>query len=129
MAGKMSVQDIVQAIESLTVLELSELVKELEKKFGVTAQMPVVAAGAPGAAPAQAEAQEEKTSFDVILVSVGNNKIPVLKEVRAITGLDLKEAKALIDNLPKPVKEGVSKEEAEQIKAQLENVGAKVEIK
>ncbi len=130
MADKLSVAEIVSAIESLTVLELSELVKELEEKFGVTAQMPVaVAAGvAPGAAAA-AEAAEEKTSFDVILVSAGDQKIKVLKEVRALTGLGLKEAKELIDNLPKPLKEGVSKEEAEKIKTTLEGLGAKVEIK
>ncbi len=130
MADKLSVAEIVSAIESLTVLELSELVKELEEKFGVTAQMPVaVAAGAAPGAAAAAEAAEEKTSFDVILVSAGDQKIKVLKEVRALTGLGLKEAKELIDNLPKPLKEGVSKEEAEKIKTTLEGLGAKVEIK
>jgi large subunit ribosomal protein L7/L12 len=130
MAEKLSVEQIVSAIESLSVLELSQLVKELEEKFGVSAQMPVMAVAQGGAAPGAAPAEtEEKTSFDVILTSVGNNKIPVLKEVRAITGLGLKEAKELIDNLPKPIKEGVSKEEAEKIKSTLEGVGATVEIK
>jgi len=130
MAEKLSVDKIVSAIESLSVLELSQLVKELEEKFGVSAQMPLVAAAQPGAAPGAAPPEaEEKTSFDVILSSVGDNKIPVLKEVRAITGLGLKEAKELIDNLPKPIKEGVSKEEAEKIKTALEGAGATVEIK
>ncbi len=131
MAEKLSVADIVSAIESLTVVELSELIKELEDKFGVTAAMPVAAAPAAGAAPAAAggEAPAEKTEFDVVLVEAGPQKIQVLKEVRAITQLGLKEAKALIDNLPKPVKEGVSKEEAEKIKEALEKLGAKVEIK
>ena len=129
MAEKLSVPEIVSAIESLTVLELSELVKELEEKFGVSAQMPVAAVAAAGAGVAAPEAAEEKTSFDVILTSAGDQKIKVLKEVRAITGLGLKEAKDLIDNLPKPLKEGVSKEEAEKIKATLEELGAKVEIK
>ncbi|HDM90010.1 MAG: 50S ribosomal protein L7/L12 [Candidatus Hydrothermae bacterium] len=129
MAEKLSVPEIVSAIESLTVLELSELVKELEEKFGVSAQMPVAAVAAAGAGAAAPEAAEEKTSFDVILTSAGDQKIKVLKEVRAITGLGLKEAKDLIDNLPKPLKEGVSKEEAEKIKATLEELGAKVEIK
>ncbi len=131
MAEKLSVADIVSAIESLTVVELSELIKELEDKFGVSAAMPVAAAPVAGAAPAAAGAEEaqEKTEFDVILLEAGPQKIQVLKEVRAITQLGLKEAKALIDNLPKPVKEGISKEEAEKIKEALEKLGAKVEIK
>ncbi len=131
MAEKLSVADIVSAIESLTVVELSELIKELEDKFGVSAAMPVAAAPVAGAAPAAGGAEEaqEKTEFDVVLVEAGPQKIQVLKEVRAITQLGLKEAKALIDNLPKPVKEGVSKEEAEKIKETLEKLGAKVEIK
>jgi large subunit ribosomal protein L7/L12 len=130
MAEKMSVEDIVSAIESLSVLELSQLVKELEERFGVTAQMPVVApTGAGGVAQAApAEEAQEKTEFTVVLKSVGDKKIQVLKEVRALTGLGLKEAKELIDNLPKPIKEGVSKEEAEKIKATLEGAGATVEI-
>lgn len=132
MPDKMSVEDIVSAIESLTVLELSELVKALEEKFGVSAQVPVaVAAGAPGAAaaPQQAAEAEEKTEFDVILVDVGPQKIQVLKEIRSLTQVGLKEAKEMVENLPKPVKTGVSKEEAEKIKQALEAVGAKVEIK
>lgn len=131
MAEKLSVADIVSAIESLTVVELSELIKELEDKFGVSAAMPVAAVPAAGAAPAAAGVQEaqEKTEFDVVLVEAGPQKIQVLKEVRAITQLGLKEAKALIDNLPKPVKEGISKEEAEKIKEALEKLGAKVEIR
>ncbi len=130
-AEKMSVQDIVSAIESLTVLELAELVETLKDKFGVTGAVPVAAApvAGAGAAPAEAEA-EEKTSFDVVLVEVpANAKIKVLKEIRSLTGLGLKEAKELIENLPKPVKEGVEKEEAEKIKSALEGLGAKVEIK
>jgi large subunit ribosomal protein L7/L12 len=122
---------IIEEIESLSVLELANLVKALEEKFGVSAAMPVVGvqapAGAPGAAaPAEAE---EKTSFDVILAEAGSNKIQVIKEVRAITNLGLKEAKELVESAPKPVKTGVSKEEAEEIKKKLEAVGAKVEIK
>ncbi|MEO0272163.1 MAG: 50S ribosomal protein L7/L12 [candidate division WOR-3 bacterium] len=130
MAEKKSVAEIVEMIESLSVLELAELVKELENKFGVSAAMPVMAAGAvaAGAAPAAA-AVEEKTEFDVILVDAGQDRINVLKEVRALTGLGLKEAKDFVDNLPKPLKEGVSKEEAEKIKQQFEKLGAKVEIK
>jgi len=113
------------------VLELSEFIKELEEKFGVSAAAPVAAvAAAPGAAPgAEAAPAEEKTEFDVILVEAGGQKIQVIKEVRAITGLGLKEAKELVESAPKPVKEGVSKEEAEEIKKKLEAVGAKVEIK
>lgn len=125
---KLSVEEIVEAVSSLTALELAELVKALEDKFGVSAAAPVAVA-APAAAGAAQPAEEEKTSFDVILVDVGSSKIPVLKELRAITGLGLKEAKELVDNLPKPVKEGVSKEEAQEIKERLEKAGAKVEIK
>lgn len=129
MAEKLNVEDIVSAIESLSVLELSQLVKELEERFGVSAQMPVMAVGGgAGAAPQATEEQEEKTEFDIILKSVGDKKIQVLKEVRAITGLGLKEAKEFIDNLPKPVKEGIPKEEAEKIKGTLEAIGATVEI-
>jgi len=128
--SKVTIQEIVEAIEKMTVLELSELVKAIEDRFGVSAAAPVVAAGPVAAgAPAPAEAAEEKTSFDVILVSAGAKKIPVLKVVREITGLGLKEAKDLVDNAPKPVKEGVSKEEAADIKAKLEEAGAEVEIK
>jgi large subunit ribosomal protein L7/L12 len=122
-------EDVVEFISNMTVLELSELVKELEEKFGVSAAAPVamMAAGAPaGDAAAQAE---EKTEFDVILVAPGDKKINVIKEVRAITGLGLKEAKALVDEAPKPVKEGITKEDAEKIKGQLEGAGAQVELK
>ncbi len=129
MPEKLSVDQIVEAIESLSVLELSELVKQLEEKFGVSAAMPVAVAAGAGAAAA-AEPVEEKTEFDVILKEVpANAKIKILKEVRSITGLGLKEAKALVDSVPKPIKEGVSKEEAEKIKSTLEALGAVVEIK
>jgi len=124
------VASIVESIEKLTVLELSELVKALEDKFGVTAQAPVIQAQAPAAAPTpSAPAAEEKTEFDVILSAVGDKKIQVVKVVRAITGLGLKEAKELVDNAPKPVKQGISKQEAEEIKQKLEEVGATIEIK
>jgi large subunit ribosomal protein L7/L12 len=112
----------------MTVLELSEFVKELEQKFGVTAAAPVAMMAAAPAAQA-AEAAQEKTEFDVILVSSGDKKIQVIKEVRAITSLGLKEAKALVDGTPGKVKEGISKEEAEKIKKQLEEAGGTVEIK
>lgn len=120
--------DVVSFIENMSVLELSELVKELEEKFGVSAAAPVAVAAA--AAPAAAaEAAEEKTEFDIILKSAGANKIGVIKVVRALTGLGLKEAKDLVDGAPKPVKTGVSKEEAEDAKKQLVESGAEVEIK
>ncbi len=128
MAEKKSVAEIVEIIESLSVLELAELVKELENKFGVSAAMPVMAAAAV-AAPGAAPVVEEKTEFDVILVDAGQDRINVLKEVRALTGLGLKEAKDFVDSLPKPLKEGVSKEEAEKIRQQFEKLGAKVEVK
>ncbi|RMD45405.1 MAG: 50S ribosomal protein L7/L12 [Aquificota bacterium] len=123
-----SKEDIKEAIKNMTVLELAELVKELEEEFGVSAAAMVAAAPAAGGAAGGAAA-EEKTEFDVILQSPGDKKINVIKVVREITGLGLKEAKALVDEAPKPVKEGVSKEEAEQIKAKLEEAGATVEIK
>lgn len=129
MSEKKSVAEIVSMIESLTVLELSELIKELEEKFGVSAAAPVAVAAMPAGQGGQAQEVEEKTEFDVVLVDAGSQRIKVLKEVRTITGLGLKEAKELIDNLPKPVKEGVSKEEAEKIKKTLEDLGAKVEVK
>jgi large subunit ribosomal protein L7/L12 len=119
--------DVVAFIEKMSVLELSELVKELEEKFGVSAAAPVaVAAAAPAAA---AEAAEEKTEFDIILKSAGANKINVIKVVRALTSLGLKEAKDLVDGAPSPVKTGVSKAEAEEAKKQLVEAGAEVEIK
>ncbi len=128
MAQKLTLDQIIEGIENLSVLELAELVKKLEEKFGVSAQAPV--AIAPGAVPgAAAEEKEEKTEFDIILKEVGSEKIKVLREVRAITGLGLKEAKELIDSVPKPIKEGVSKDEAEEIKKKLEALGAKVELK
>jgi large subunit ribosomal protein L7/L12 len=123
----MAIEDIIGQIEKLSVLELSELVKALEEKFGVKAQAAVVAA-APAAGEA-APAEEEQTEFDVILSSPGEKKIQVIKEVRSITSLGLKEAKDLVDGAPNPVKEGVSKEEAQTLKTQLENAGAVVEIK
>jgi large subunit ribosomal protein L7/L12 len=122
--------DVIEFISNMSVLELSELVKELEDKFGVSAAAPVAfAAGAMPAGDAGGAAQEEKTEFDVILETFGDKKINVIKEVRAITGLGLKEAKALVEEAPKPVKEGVAKEEAEKIKEQLEGAGAQVSIK
>jgi large subunit ribosomal protein L7/L12 len=127
MAANITKEDVVEFISNMTVLELSDFVKELEQKFGVTAAAPVAMMASP-AAQAKEEAPE-KTEFDVILVSTGDQKIQVIKEVRAITGLGLKEAKALVDGAPGKVKEGVSKEEAEKVKAQLEQAGAGVEIK
>ncbi|MDZ7579813.1 MAG: 50S ribosomal protein L7/L12 [Deltaproteobacteria bacterium] len=122
-------QDVIDFIASMTVLELSELIKELEEKFGVSAAAPIAMMAAGTAAEGGAAQAEEKTEFDVILVAHGDKKIQVIKEVRAITGLGLKDAKDLVDGAPKPVKEGVPKEEAEKIKAQLEVAGAQVEIK
>ncbi len=122
-------EDVIKFIENMTVLELSEFVKELEERFGVTAAAPVMM-GAPGAAAAPAEEKkEEKTSFDVILTGFGDKKIQVIKVVREITGLGLKEAKELVEGVPKPLKEGVSKEEAESIKKKVEEAGGTVEIK
>lgn len=121
-------EDVIEFISNMTVLELSELVKEMEDKFGVSAAAPVaMMAAAPGGAEGAAE--EEKTEFDVVLTAAGDKKIQVIKEVRAITGLGLKDAKALVDEAPKPVKEGIPKDEAEKIKAQLEEAGAQVELK
>ena len=128
MAATISKEDVIEYISNMTVLELSEFVKELEEKFGVSAAAPIaVAAAAPGA-QVQEEAPE-KTEFDVILSAVGDKKIQVIKVVRAITGLGLKEAKAVVDGVPGPVKEGIAKDEAEGIKSQLEEAGATVEIK
>jgi large subunit ribosomal protein L7/L12 len=119
---------LVDDLSALTVLEASELSKMLEEKWGVSAAAPVAVAAAPGAAAA-APAAEEKTEFDVVLASFGENKINVIKEVRAITGLGLGEAKALVEGAPKPIKEGVSKAEAEDLKKKLEAAGAKVDLK
>ena len=121
-------EKLVAEIEKMSVLDLSELVKVLEEKFGVSAAAPMMM-GAMPAAGATAEAAEEKTEFDVILAAAGEKKIEVIKEVRAITGLGLKEAKDLVEGAPKAVKEGVSKDEAAKRKAQLEAAGAKVEVK
>jgi len=119
---------LVEDLSSLTVLEAAELAKLLEEKWGVSAAAAVAVAAAPGGAGAAAPV-EEKTEFNVILASVGDKKIEVIKEVRALTGLGLKEAKDLVEGAPKPVKEGVAKDEAEKIKSTLEKVGAKVELK
>ena len=121
------VEEIIEAVKGMTVLELAELVKAIEEEFGVSAAAPVAVAAGPVAA-AEAPAEEEKTEFNVVLKAVGDQKIKVIKAVREITGLGLKEAKELVDNAPKPVKENVSKEEAEEIKAKLTEVGAEVEI-
>ena len=126
----MTREDLIKAIEEMSVLELSQLVKDLEEKFGVSAAAPAMAMpmrAMGGAAPAAAE--EEKTEFDVVLVDHGANKINVIKVVREITGLGLKEAKDLVDTPPKPVKEAVAKEEAEEMKKKLEEAGAKIELK
>jgi large subunit ribosomal protein L7/L12 len=127
MANETTKEDVVKFIEGMTVLELSELVKELEQKFGVSAAAPVAMVAAAG--PAQAAQAEEKTEFDAILTGFGDQKIQVIKVVRAITGLGLKEAKDLVDGVPKPIKETVSKDEAADIKKKIEEVGGTVEIK
>ena len=123
----MTPQELIEEIKKMTVLELSEVVKALEEEFGVTAAAPMAAAAAPAAAAAAEE--EEKTEFDVILSSAGDKKIQVIKVVRAVTGLGLKEAKDLVDGAPKTVKEGVTKAEAEEIKKKFAEAGAKVELK
>ncbi|OPX25352.1 MAG: 50S ribosomal protein L7/L12 [Candidatus Latescibacteria bacterium 4484_107] len=127
MSDKGKIEEILAAIEQLTVLELHELVKALEEKFGVSAA--AVPAVVQAAGPAAEEEVEEQTEFDVILKEIGAKKIQVIKVVRAVTGLGLKEAKAVVDEAPRPVKEGISKEEAEEVKAKLEEVGATVEVK
>ncbi|MBM7853817.1 large subunit ribosomal protein L7/L12 [Desulfohalotomaculum tongense] len=123
------VNEILEAVKEMTVLELAELVKAFEEEFGVSAAAPVAAVAAVPAAGGEAGGEEEKTEFDVILKSAGAKKINVIKVVREITGLGLKEAKELVDNAPKPVKEKVGKEDAESIKAKLEEAGAEVEVK
>ena len=120
--------DVIDFIANMTVLELSEMVKEMEEKFGVSAAAPVAMMAGP-AGGGEAAAAAEQTEFDVILTTPGDKKIQVIKEVRAITGLGLKEAKALVDECPKPVKEGIAKEEAEKVKEQLEGAGAQAELK
>ena len=127
--AKITKEDVIDFISNMSVLELSELVKEMEEKFGVSAAAPVAMMAAGPAADAGAGAAEEKTEFDVILTAHGDKKIQVIKEVRAITALGLKDAKALVDELPKPIKEGIPKDEADKIKGQLEEAGAQVEIK
>jgi large subunit ribosomal protein L7/L12 len=122
-------EDVIEFIANMSVLDLSELVKEMEEKFGVSAAAPVAMMAAGPADGSGAGAEEEQTEFDVILTAFGDKKIQVIKEVRAITGLGLKDAKDLVDSAPKPVKEAVAKEEAEKIKAQLEEAGAQVEVK
>lgn len=124
----MSIDEILEAVEGLTVLELNELVEKAEEKFGVSAAAPVAAAGAAPAAGGAAAA-EEKSEFDVILASVGDAKMKVIKAVKDLTGLGLKDAKAIVDEAPKAIKEGASKEEAEELKAKLEEVGATIELK
>ena len=129
-----SQDDLLEAIDKMTVLELSEFIKKFEERYGVTAAAPVAVAAAPGAAPsgdgaAPAAAAEEQSEFSAVLAEVGPNKIPVIKVVRELTGLGLKEAKDLVDAAPKAVKEGVARDEADKIKAALEEQGAKVEIK
>jgi large subunit ribosomal protein L7/L12 len=129
----MTHDDLLEAIDKMTVLELSEFIKRFEERYGVTAAAPVAVAAAPGAGAtdgaAPAAAAEEQTEFSALLTEIGPNKIPVIKVVRELTGLGLKEAKDLVDAAPKPVKEGVARDEAEKIKAALEEQGAKVEIK
>jgi large subunit ribosomal protein L7/L12 len=127
-ATKLSKEDFIKMIEGMTVLELDDYVKALQERFGVTAAAPAAAAGGGGGAAAAAPA-EEKTAFDVVLTSAGDKKIQVIKVVREVTNLGLKEAKDLVEGAPKPVKTGVTKEEAETIKKKLEEQGAKVEIK
>lgn len=128
MTAKITKEDVIKFIEEMSVIELSELVKELEQRFGVSAAAPVAVAAAVAGGAAAAPA-EEKTEFDVILTGYGAEKIQVIKVARAVTGLGLKEAKDLVEGVPKPVKEGVSKAEAQEIKTKLEAVGATVEVR
>jgi len=128
--AKVTVEDVLESIDAWTVLDLNKLVKGIEEKYGVSAAAPaVMAVGSPAAGGAAAPAAEEQTEFTVILAGIGEKKIQVIKEVRAITGLGLKEAKDLVDGAPKPVKEGISKSEAEEIKKKLQEAGATVELK
>lgn len=125
----MNPQELIEEIKKMSVLELSTLVKALEEEFGVSAAMPVAVAAPVGGAAAAAVEEEEKTEFDVILKAAGEKKIQVIKVVRAVTGLGLKEAKDLVDGAPNPVKQGINKDEAEDLKKQLEEAGAEVEVK
>jgi large subunit ribosomal protein L7/L12 len=127
--AKVTIDDVLESIDSWTVLDLNKLVKGIEEKYGVSAAAPMAVAAAPAAGGGAVAVAEEKTEFNVILASVGEKKIQVIKEVRAITGLGLKEAKDLVDGAPKPVKEGISKAEADEIKKKLEDAGATVELK
>lgn len=130
--AKLTAEELIQAIDEMTVLELNELVKALQEKYGVSAAAPVAVAAMPGMMPGAAEAApaaEEKTSFDVVLAAAGDNKLQVIKVIREITQLGLKEAKDLVEGAPQKVKEDVSKEEAEELKKKLEEAGAKVEVK
>ena len=129
MATKVSQDDLLEAIDGMTVLELSDFIKKFEERYGVTAAAPAAAAAAEPVAAAAAAVVEEQTEFTAVLTEIGPNKIPVIKVVRELTGLGLKEAKDLVDAAPKPVKEGIAKDEADKIKAALEEQGAKVEIK
>jgi large subunit ribosomal protein L7/L12 len=129
---KVAMEDIIEAIDSMTVLELNELVKALEDKYGVTAAAPMAVAAAGGPAAAAGEAagvEEEKTEFDVVLLAAGDRKVQVIREVKAVTGLGLKEAKALVDDAPKAVKEKLSQDEADKVAEQLRDAGAQIEIK
>ena len=125
----LSNEELIEALSNKPIMEVVELVKALEEKWGVSAAAPVAVAAAPGAGGAEAAAAEEKVEFDVILLSAGDKKIQVIKEVRAITSLGLKEAKELVESAPKPLKEGVSKEEADKLKEQIEGAGGQVDIK
>jgi len=127
--AKVTIDDVLESIDSWTMLDVNKLVKGIEDKYGISAAAPVAVAAAPAAGGGAAAVAEEKTEFNVILASVGEKKIQVIKEVRAITGLGLKEAKDLVDGAPKPVKEGLSKAEADEIKKKLEDAGATVELK
>ena len=127
--AKVEKADLIEAICNLTLMEAADIVKELEEKLGVSAAAPVAMAAMPGAAGGGGEAAEEKTEFDVVLTNPGGSKIPVIKVVRSVTSLGLKEAKELVEGVPSKVKEGISKEEAEEVKAKFEEVGAQVEIK
>lgn len=124
-----SKEELLDAISNMSVLELSELIKDMEEKFGVSAQAAAVAVAAPAAGGDAGDGGEEKSEFDVVLSSFGDNKVAVIKAVRGITGLGLKEAKDLVESAPAPIKEGVNKEDADGIKAQLEEAGASVEVK
>ena len=128
MATKISKDDVIEFISNMTVLELADLVKELEEKFGVSAAAPVAVAGPAATQKVEQAEEEEKTEFDLVLTAVGDKKIQVIKVVRSVTNLGLKEAKELVEAAPSKVKEGIAKEDAENIKAQLEEVGATVEV-